>query len=53
MPLAGFDDFELADMLGLPLILVVYDPAELSQQEARMLLDRMSDKDDDVSHVGS
>lgn len=40
--LAGFDDFELADVLGLPLILVAYDPAELGRQAARLLLDRMA-----------
>jgi LacI family transcriptional regulator len=39
--LAGFDDFELADMLGLPLTVVAYDPAEVGQHAARLLLDRM------------
>lgn len=39
--LAGFDDFELADVLGLPLILVAYDPEELGRQAARLLLDRL------------
>lgn len=39
--LAGFDDFELADMLGLPLTVVAYDPAEVGRQAARLLLDRM------------
>lgn len=38
--LAGFDDFELADMLGLPLTVVAYDPAEVGQLAARLLLDR-------------
>lgn len=39
--LAGFDDFEMADVLGLPLIVVAYDPEELGRQAARLLLDRM------------
>jgi len=39
--LAGFDDFELADMLGLPLIVVAYEPEELGRQAARLLIDRM------------
>jgi LacI family transcriptional regulator len=39
--LAGFDDFELADMLNLPLIVVVYDAVELGRQAARLLLDRV------------
>ena len=40
--LAGFDDFELADMLGLPLIVVSYDAVDLGRQAARLLLDRVS-----------
>jgi len=40
--LAGFDDFELADMLGLPLIVVAYEPEELGRQAARLLIDRMN-----------
>jgi LacI family transcriptional regulator len=40
--LAGFDDFELADMLGLPLTVVAYDPAEVGNQAARLLLDRLA-----------
>lgn len=39
--LAGFDDFELADMLGLPLTVVSYDAAELGRQAAEMLLERI------------
>jgi LacI family transcriptional regulator len=39
--LAGFDDFEMADILGLPLVVVAYDPEELGRQAARLLLDRM------------
>jgi len=39
--LAGFDDFELADMLGLPLIVVSYDAVDLGRQAARLLLDRV------------
>lgn len=40
--LAGFDDFELADMLGLPLIVVAYDPADLGREAASLLLDRLN-----------
>jgi LacI family transcriptional regulator len=43
--LAGFDDFELADVLGLPLIVVAYDPGELGRQAAALLLDRMQHRD--------
>lgn len=39
--LAGFDDFELADLLALPLIVVAYDPVELGREAARLLLDRV------------
>jgi LacI family transcriptional regulator len=39
--LAGFDDFEMADVLGLPLVVAAYDPEELGRQAARLLLDRM------------
>jgi LacI family transcriptional regulator len=42
LALAGFDDFELADMLGVPLILVAYDPGELGREAARLLEDRMA-----------
>ena len=41
--LAGFDDFELADMLALPLIIVAYDPRELGRQAARLLCERVED----------
>lgn len=41
LPLAGFDDFEMADLLGVPLVLVAYDPAEVGQEAARMMLNRM------------
>jgi len=43
--LAGFDDFELADMLGLPLTVVAYDPAEVGHLAARLLLDRFGGDD--------
>ncbi len=39
--LAGFDDFELAGLLALPLIVVAYDPVELGREAARLLLDRV------------
>lgn len=39
--LAGFDDFELADMLNLPLVVVTYDAMALGREAARLLLDRV------------
>ncbi len=39
--LVGFDDFELADMLGLPLTVVAYDPGEVGQRAAGLLTDRL------------
>lgn len=39
--LAGFDDFELADMLDLPLIVVSYDAMDLGRQAAQLLLQRV------------
>ncbi|MQA24466.1 MAG: substrate-binding domain-containing protein [Micromonosporaceae bacterium] len=39
--LAGFDDFELADALGLPLTLVAYDSDELGREAGRLLTGRM------------
>lgn len=40
--LAGFDDFELADTLEVPLAIVSYDAEELGRIAARMLIERMS-----------
>jgi len=40
--LAGFDDFELADMLALPLTVVKYDPQELGRRAAELLCDRIN-----------
>jgi len=39
--LAGFDDFELADMLGLPLTVVAYDPGVVGELAANMLIERL------------
>ncbi|MFE4669768.1 LacI family DNA-binding transcriptional regulator [Streptomyces sp. NPDC056716] len=39
--LAGFDDFELADALGLPLTLVAYDTDELGREAGRLLMARI------------
>lgn len=47
--LAGFDDFELADMLGLPLTVAAYDPAAIGMQAARLLIDRIAHRDSDSS----
>lgn len=43
--LAGFDDFELADTLGIPLTIVGYDATELGRQAAQLLLSRLRDDD--------
>jgi len=40
--LAGFDDFELADVLALPLTVVKYDPQELGRRAAELLCDRIN-----------
>ncbi|MEU7581414.1 LacI family DNA-binding transcriptional regulator [Streptomyces sp. NPDC041068] len=42
--LAGFDDFELADALGLALTLVAYDSDELGRAAGRLLADRLHDR---------
>ncbi|MGV9701858.1 LacI family DNA-binding transcriptional regulator [Streptomyces sp. NPDC003483] len=41
LPLAGFDDFDLSDVLGLPLTLVSYDADEIGRQAAQLLIDRL------------
>jgi LacI family transcriptional regulator len=41
--LAGFDDFELADMLSVPIIVVAYDPDELGRRAATLLSQRMTE----------
>ncbi|MEC3992559.1 LacI family DNA-binding transcriptional regulator [Actinacidiphila sp. DG2A-62] len=45
VPLAGFDDFDLSDVLGLPLTLVSYDADEIGRQAARLLIDRLDQRD--------
>ena len=40
--LAGFDDFELADALGVPLLIQAYDSDELGREAGRLLLSRLS-----------
>lgn len=39
--LAGFDDFELADVLSVPLVVVAYDPRELGAKAAELLVRRL------------
>ncbi|MFE5027737.1 LacI family DNA-binding transcriptional regulator [Streptomyces sp. NPDC056656] len=41
--LAGFDDFELADVLGLPLVIAAYDSDELGRQAGRLLVRRLGE----------
>ncbi len=45
LPVAGFDDFDLSDVLGLPLTLVSYDADEIGRQAARLLIDRLGHRD--------
>lgn len=47
IPLAGFDDFDLSDVLGLPLTLVSYDADEIGRQAARLLIDRLGQRDEE------
>lgn len=39
--IAGFDDFEFADILQLPLTIVSYDAKEVGRQAARLLCERI------------
>lgn len=39
--LAGFDDVESADLLGVPLTLASYDPDEIGRRAAQLLMDRL------------
>jgi LacI family transcriptional regulator len=39
---AGFDDVELADLLPVPVALVVYDAVELGRHAARLLFERIA-----------
>jgi LacI family transcriptional regulator len=45
--LAGFDDFELADVLGVPLIVAAYDPRELGRTAMELLIERMESRSSD------
>lgn len=40
--LAGFDDFDLADVLGLPLTIASYDADEIGRRAGQMLIDRIN-----------
>lgn len=40
--IAGFDDFEFADLLGLPVTVVAYDALEFGRQAASLLHDRIA-----------
>lgn len=43
VPLAGFDDFEFADLLQLPLTVVSYDARQLGREAARLLCEQLDD----------
>ena len=38
----GFDDFELADLLPMPVSVIAYDPSELGRAAAELLFSRMA-----------
>lgn len=40
--LVGFDDFELADLLPVPVTVVAYDPVELGRRAAELLCKRLA-----------
>jgi LacI family transcriptional regulator len=40
--IAGFDDIELADVLSMPVALVVHDPAEMGRRAAELLFARLA-----------
>ncbi|MGW6477781.1 substrate-binding domain-containing protein [Streptomyces sp. NPDC055059] len=42
--LAAFDDFEMADLLDVPVTVVAYDADEVGRRAARLLLDRIDEK---------
>ena len=42
MDVVGFDDFELADMLSMPLTVVRHDPAQMGRQAAELLFSRIA-----------
>lgn len=43
--LVGFDDFELAEMLSVPVSVVAYDSAELGRRAAELLFERLGGDD--------
>jgi LacI family transcriptional regulator len=43
--LVGFDDIELAELLAVPVTLVVYDAAELGRQAAELIVRRLAGGD--------
>jgi LacI family transcriptional regulator len=45
----GFDDFELADALGISV--VAYDPMELGRRAARLALEHLADPDSFTKQV--
>jgi LacI family transcriptional regulator len=40
--LAGFDDFDLADVLSVPVLVVDYDPDEIGRRAAQLLAERLA-----------
>jgi LacI family transcriptional regulator len=43
--LVGFDDFELADMLPVPVTVVRHDPIEMGRRAAELLFARLAGDD--------
>ncbi|WP_020579896.1 LacI family DNA-binding transcriptional regulator [Actinopolymorpha alba] len=48
---AGFDDVELADLLGVPVTLVSYDAADLGRHAAELLFARIAGHAGRASHI--
>ena len=44
--IVSFDDFELAELMPMPVTVVMHDPRELGRQAARLLFDRLLDNPD-------
>jgi LacI family transcriptional regulator len=48
---AGFDDVELADLLGRPIALITYDAVEVGRRAAQRLFERINGASDDAQEL--
>lgn len=51
LALVGYDDFELADLLPVPVTVVAHDPAEMARVAAERLLARIDTPDEPSQHL--